>query len=500
MRRCPVTILSAVCFWITIDAGSARAQFAPNPPFSPSDPNQCQTFAADVQKYDTAASRQHEECLKAGKEDRPNLPPNSPTCSRYACQRLHDILFSDFPYTSLKDLRKRVDVCYAEVKEHLDRQAHEKQQEDERKTAEKQGEERRARDNQNRTETQTSQAQADSPLSSDVLARNEARKPSAATNQQTNAQVLPKSPPPGGPQPYTVGSMKVQDRPEQEQTRLAAGEIEKQQRSEQALQEMTDPFGQSGKNASSKKSAASSDGMVDPFGNSKGTSASKDTTTNALGIVDPFRNANSGKSETKSDRDIAEDKAKDIALQRIEELADREKDKLEKDVEKARSSLSPSDFRVYQAEVREAESYLKGLSNVIKYSPFVKDAWEASSNFKEGWNDFMHDCEGKGFEYVLKRLSPPLSKIYEGPVGWAASITFDPSSTQTPAQDFDPMSVINEPSHYSFDQRAAALQKMYISQVRHPEVWNDSKRQWLYNLTLQVYNSPDNPNIHLMPP
>ena len=61
------------------------------------------------------------------------------------------------------------------------------------------------------------------------------------------------------------------------------------------------------------------------------------------------------------------------------------------------------------------------------------------------------------------------------------------------------MTAINNPSRYTFEEREAALRKMYISEATHPEVWNDSKRQWLRDLTLQVYNSPDNPNIHLAP-
>ena len=168
---------------------------------------------------------------------------------------------------------------------------------------------------------------------------------------------------------------------------------------------------------------------------------------------------------------MAEDNAKEIGWDKTSELIKEKSNEalktLNRNLENAQLKLNPSEFKVYKAEIEEAESYLKGLNRVVESAPFFKDAWEASSDFKKGWNDFVNDCESKGFEYVLKRLSPQLSKVWEGPVG-CGSITFASSSTQTPEQDFDPMTAINEPSRYSFDQRAAALQAIYVEKRSTP--------------------------------
>jgi hypothetical protein len=483
--------LSIACCWLAMGTETARAQlpFSPNWPIAPTDTKQCATFAADLDRYQAEVSKQHEECLKAGKEDRPNLPPNSPVCSRYACQILHDLLFSDSDLNSVRVLGKRVDACYAQVKESQDRQAAQKREAEEREQADR---EQAARDQESAEKTRKQQEE-DRRQSE----RTRISSTPASQGPANNPTVLPPSQQTG--QPYTVDSMKVLDTPQTEQARQAAKDREQKDLHEQALNEMADPFGKSGKSASAHKSTAASDGLVDPFGNSQ--QVPKDSAGRDSGLADPFANADSGRS--RSDKDVAEDKAKEIVWDKTEELI---KEKvnyalkiLDRNLEKAQTTMNSSEFKVYRAEIKEAESYLHGLSRVVESAPFIKDAWEASNDFQKGWNDFVDDCRSKGFEYVLKRLSPSASKIWEGPAGWALSITFDSSSTQTPEQDFDPMTAINNPSRYTFGEREAALRKMYVSEATHPEVWNDSKRQWLRDLTVQVYNSPDNPNIHLAP-
>lgn len=476
---------------VSFATSAAKAQTLPSAPLfplAPTEPRECQTFANDVQKYEAELTRQHEDCLKAGKEDRPNLPPNSPVCSRSACQILHDLLFSNISYTSVKVLHQRIDACYAQVKEYQDRQAAQKREAKERERADS---ERAARDQESANEARRKEEEQRQPQ------RTRISPTPAPQSSANNPAIVPPSQKTG--QPYSVDSMKVPDTPQTEQARQAAKDREQEKISEDALNEMADPFGKSGKSASDGKSTAASDGIVDPFGNS--SQAPKDSGDAESGLLDPF--ANGGSERAPSDKEIAKDKAleigRDKASELIQEKADEALKALDKNLKEAQLKLDSADFKVYRAEVEEAEAYLKGLDRVLKYAPFIKDAWEASSDSKKAWNDFVGDCESKGFEYVLKRLSPQLSKVLEGPVVGAVAVFLDSSSTQTPKQDFDPMTAINNPSRYSFEERVAALQKMYVSEEKHAEVWNDSKRQWLRELTLQVYNSPDNPNIHLAP-
>lgn len=486
MRPRSIAFLTTCC-WLAMGVETARAQlpFSPNWPIAPTDPKQCATFAADLDKYEAEVQKQHQDCLdRPGKEDRPNLPPNSPLCSKFACQILHDRLFSESDLNGLKVLRKRIDTCNAQVKEYQDQQVAQKREAEKRERADNE----EIAKNQESAESRRKEEERSRPGQTRVS-------PTPASQSPTNNPgVLPPSQQTG--QPYAVASMKVTL--EVEQVRQAAKDREQKELREQALSEMADPFGKSGKGASANKSTTGSNGVVDPFGNS---AASRDSTSGDSGLVDPFANAASGRSG--SDKEVAEDNAKEIAWDKASELIKEKSNEalktLNRNLENAQLKLNPSEYKVYKAEIEEAESYLKGLNRVVEFAPFLKDAWEASSDFKKGWNDFVSDCESNGFEYVLKRLSPQLSKVLEGPVGLVGSITFSSSSTQTPAQDFDPMSVINEPSHYSFDQRAAALQAIYVAKAKHPEVWTDSERQWLANMTLQIYNSPDNPNIHLAP-
>jgi hypothetical protein len=472
VSRFAIVFLVAVNFF-----GFARAQVAPFAPISPRRPQECAAFAAQVDKYEAEINDQHERCLhppgKEIKEDRPNLPPGSPLCSRSACQLLHDILYSDLLYPYIKPLRKSVDACYDNVKQYLDRQAREKREAIEKLNAVS-GEPTSPEQNQ--------AAQAPTPVGQRV----------------ENPPVMQRAPQ-AATQPYVPGSMRVQEPHAQ-----PAGEQGQKQQDKEALKEIPDPFASPTRSHVAKKPASGPGADLNPFASNQTEVASNmsvrapsDTT------LDPFAPSTSNRADERADSDIATEKANDIRWDKTEELVEGKLDEalkaLDTNLNKAKSTLEPSAFTAYREQIEEAKYYLKGLNRVLTYSPFIKDAWEASDDFKQGWNDFVHDCESQGFAYVLKRLSPPLSKVWEGPAGWAISITFDSSSTQTPAQDLDPMTVINDSSHYSFDERVAALQNLYVSQARHPEVWNDSKRRWLYQLTLQVYNSSDNPDVVITP-
>ena len=59
------------------------------------------------------------------------------------------------------------------------------------------------------------------------------------------------------------------------------------------------------------------------------------------------------------------------------------------------------------------------------------------------------------------------------------------------------MTALNNPDRYTFREREAALQSLYQSAHNHPEIWSQSRYQWLYSVSERLYNSPDNPNVHL---
>ncbi len=480
MRLRMTLTLGVTCWWLIVNA-AARGQSVPFAPFSPTDPKVCANYAAQVERYSNELTAEHERCLHVGKEDRPNLPPDSPLCSRNACQYLHDELFSDYSSISVKVLRKRVGACNAEVKEYLDRQAAEKRQAEEREQAVKNQES--AEESRNKQEERQPGQTRISPTP-------------ASQSSANNAAVLPPSQQTG--QAYSVGSMKVPDTPQTEQARQAAKDREQKDLSEQALNEVADPFARSSGGGSSKAGASSSDGMVDPFGDVKRDSESKNPGDSAL--ADPFSSDDPRYREDISDAGIAKDKAIEIAIDTIKnELKDASK-RLAKDLEAAKKSgFSPVILAQYESEVGIARNFLDGMEHTITTVGYAQDINKWIRDPKNGWGPVVHDMETGGFSEILKQVAPSLSKVYEGPIGWAASITLESSSTQTPVQDFDPMTVLNSPGQYSFDQRVAALQKIYVSEGKHPEVWNASKCRWLFGVTVQVYNSPDNPNIHLAP-
>ena len=189
------------------------------------------------------------------------------------------------------------------------------------------------------------------------------------------------------------------------------------------------------------------------------------------------------------------EEAKDI----LEEGADDALKKLEDNLKEAKRKLSPADFKRYENQVQDARDFLKGFTSTLKGLTYGRDLSKCVNDAQNDCGDIVKDGLQDGFDYVLERVAPNVAKIVNGPVGLFVSITLSSTSTQTPAQDFDPMNVLNNPQQYSFQQRVDALRLLYESEQRHPEAWNDSKRKWLFGVTQYLYNSPDNPNIHLTP-
>jgi hypothetical protein len=242
---------------------------------------------------------------------------------------------------------------------------------------------------------------------------------------------------------------------------------------------LVDPF-PNAKSAPQRTEVGANESLVDPFG-------SKET------LVDPFSNSDRTHSE------VTWDDAKGLS----QGLIDKAAENLEHILTNAKSSMSPEQFARLEHTVGDARSSLGGLSHVITAITFQKDLETIAANPHDpnSYRDIISDFASYGTSYVLKRLSPDLlSKLWEGPPGWTLAITFHSSSTQTANQDFDPMTALNNPGQYNFQQREAALQSLYQSAQKHPEIWNQKRYEWLYGVSERLYNSPDNPNFHLTPP
>lgn len=469
--------LAALALLILCRTSSMQAQLPPIGPLSPERPEQCQAFGAEVDRYAELISKEHEECLAAHKADRLERPDNSASCSRSACQNLHNNLYGN-GVLSVKTSRREVSECNRHVNEYLKHKAAEEKQEAERRDAARKKDEERAVQEQ-RDPDQRKQYEKQTRDRQSTLKKKEQQQ-RALPAQGAAAPVNTEQPPSASTNPASSSSrsVQVQDTEEQYEARMKAREEEKKKRSEDALLEIADPFDRTSKKASVTKRDATSAGIVDPFSSENRKSASTPE-----------------KIPADREDDQAFDKAKDLFKQNL----DSARDKLDENLATARLKLSPSDFRRYERDVQKAKNYMRGLSFTVTAAKYSTDAKAFVANPANGWHDIVKDGAQDGFEYVLKHVAPRLAEVYEGPVGWLASITLDSSSTQTPTQDFDPMSVINDPDNFSFEQRLSALQKLYESEGRHPEVWNNSKRRWLYRLTEQVYNAPDNPNIRLTP-
>lgn len=98
----------------------------PMAPIAPTSAEQCQAFSQQVNEYWARVNQEHQACLDSHKADRPSEQPGSRTCSRSACQGLHDELYSDSNLTgkTRQQLqRDSVTACYNTVREAQKKQA-----------------------------------------------------------------------------------------------------------------------------------------------------------------------------------------------------------------------------------------------------------------------------------------------------------------------------------------------------------------------------------------
>jgi hypothetical protein len=455
---------------ISIILGSARplqAQLAPMGPFGPTSNEECEAFSREVNQYWASINQKHEDCLASHKADKQNEQPSSRTCSRSACQGLHDQLYGDFGLTGKTHQQVQQDAvsaCYNTAREALKRQAQAQQEETNRKATQAREEEQRERQ----------KIQADHANAQTAKA-NTAQQ--AQTGKQvTNPAVLPKSQSPSSPQPNSGGSMNVQETREQERARLAARESEQLPRSQQALQEMIDPFAKPGKQAPQNKSNESPDGMVDPF--SSGNQKSK-------GIVP--------KGQIQDYSLAVEEKAVETGMKLTESAIDKE-------VAAAEKVLLGDDLKIFEIHAERSKSVVHGFGTALTLVHYGKDSAlvVVASDDRErarAGSDLFLDVVKDGFMAVTKRFSLVTSEILEGPVGWVAGSIFDPTEEHLDAQY-----VLSHDQQFSFQEREKALDELYSQYDHHRDLWGKPQVQNLVRLTKQLYESPDNPNIHLAPP
>jgi hypothetical protein len=457
-----IRVLRTVALFFLLGCVSvgASAQIVPYTPLFPRDTKECQSFSKDVQAYEADYAEQHQKCLASAKADRNDETHDALVCSRSSCQYLHDILYGN-SVLSAKSLQKEVSACYEKVREY--------QAEEARKAKEK--------------------ADQEAQDEKDEAARRQQAKDARNAHDQKRAADL--------------AAREKADKAESDARRADAERIAAQQ-AQQYTQQLTSPVRSVQQTSPKSSQNSSSLTLADPFKDSKSAKSQTQEIASNARLVDPFESKASlvdpfSKSDVSRKNEEAWDGAKGI----FQGIVDKRADELEGVLKSARNEMSPEEFRKFQPVIRDAHSFLNGLSKtitVVRFTQEVKKVYDNPGN-SDSYHDIITDGASHGFSYVLKRISPDfLSKIYEGPIGWAASITFDSSSTQTPKQDFDPMTALNNPSQYSFQQREAALQSLYQSAQKHPEIWNQTKYQWLYGVSERLYNSPDNPNIHLTPP
>jgi hypothetical protein len=467
MASLPASRRSVVwCLLVTLASlcPKSSGQVLPFPPLFPKSPQECQAFGAAVETWAADYSKQHERCLASNKPDRSDEPQGSLVCSRSACQYLHDILYGDY-VLSVKSKEKEVSDCYTKVekyraedarkaKEIADQEAQDKKEEEEEAARRL-----RAKDNRDAQDKQTG-------TNGNPRLQWEQSKSEAGTTDDSDHIAA---------QAY---------RTDRSQPALSAPDLsETSHGSRQSTRSspLVDPF----KDSESKRlgqEIAGNQPIIDPF-------APKES------LADPFADSRPSGEQNEESWDTA----KGI----FQGFVDKASDNLGDVLKSTQKDMSSSDFNRFKQTVGDAHSFLTGLSKTITALSFQADVKKIIDNPRDSqsYHDIISDGASYGTSYVLKRLSPDfLSKIWEGPAGWIAAITFDSSSTQTPKQDFDPMTALNNPDRYSFKDREAALQSLYESAQKHPEVWTQPRYKWLYSVSERLYNSPDNPNIHLTPP
>jgi hypothetical protein len=411
-----------------------QAQLTPMAPLGPTSAEQCQAFSQQVNEYWARVSADHEACLASYKADRPNEHPGSLTCSRSACQGLHDQLHRDFSLTGKTHQQVQSDqvaACYNTVREVLRRQAQAQQEEAQRKaTREREEADRkaiRARDEEQRERQKIQADRASAQKSKAAAAHQATAKPS------THSTVVATQPP-----PRTQPPIETQKPPQHDPEK---------QKSQEALLAMRAPF----ENADKERKAMGmgSPELANPF---PGSTVSKSKDSENLKLADPFHHP--------ADRESAEgkngdsEKAGGYSAKGLEKSFDMMKDDIERGKAQMNGKLSPSAYGRYAEGANVAKSVASGVTHIIQlfeYGEQFKNIYEADLPQARKQEEarlalqvakdtasyaFTRDAVKEGVKKVVVHIFPdkvaPYVVEYSSAALAAASITFDSSESAAP--------------------------------------------------------------------
>ncbi len=445
-------------------AGPLQAQLAPTAPFSPASAEQCQAFSQQVNQYWARVSADHEACLDSHKADRPNEHPGSLTCSRSACQGLHDQLYSNFSLTGKTHQqvqRDDVAACFNTVREALKRQAQAQQEEAARKAQSGREEaERKAirtREEEHR-ECQKREADRVSAQKARTAAAQKAQAKSPTNNNPTNdnqstsaaySQEAPSNPTGGG-------------------TQLPSQQDLQKQTAQEALAQLQDPF----EKAKQERAALGLE-------------------QRPTGLVDPFSNAHSANAERANAKDGSEEGGQ-LTQAIFEHGIDSAEKQIDRDIEyvTAQWKGSKRSLENYVEGAKDTKSVVSGVGHVaagFEYGSIFKDIYEASQQGSSERLTYQEerlaaqvahdtvyqwtkDAVQDGVKKVVVRMFPKTATyLTEGASAMVAglSVTFYSRDTGVEPREI----VENRQGEYSLEDKQRALFQMWKFYDQNPTVY-----------------------------
>jgi len=350
-----IFVAITVCSWV-LQAQS----WIPRPPSWPEDPKQCQAFSSDVEKYRNELDKKHDACLAAGKPDHPNIPQDSPLCTRDACQPIHDQLLGNAPL-GVKELQRQVDDCYKKVNQHLAEEAKKKHQKEEEERRRKQQEDEDSRRNNER-------------LAADVTRRHELEEQERRRGlQQAQGNSAQKQPSQNQPANHAAVPASSQQAPVTQQPASQDASANQKGDTVAALKE---PFGKAQKAAISL--GLKKPDLYDPFA---GSAISKNSGKSDAALPDPFSGDASDASDSEKE-DPSVNEFKEHLGPALHKGFDMVKDAIEDTKAQAKQQFTPYVYKKFAKDADEAISRVSGIGYVMdafEYANIGRDIYEAET-------------------------------------------------------------------------------------------------------------------------
>jgi hypothetical protein len=467
-------------------SGSSVAQIlAPFEPLNPTSMEQCRDFQERVQNWEGQVREAHDKCLRDHNAEPENRKLAPEVCTRSACQSLHNMLSlkESFLYSSIGGESKKVEDCFAAVRELQAQDASNRQRAaqdeaiDRQRAADQEAAERQrqAESQQRRRDEQArrdSQAQQTRQHNADAL--------NAAIEPPTYAASAPSIATSGA----TASSIVVHETQEQYRARMIERARTEELRAAEVLKDMADPFG------SSKFAAATAP-------------ENRDSTQSEM--VNPFSSAHDKPGE-EAILDPIKEAALDVENKVVDTQIESAVSQIKREVEVERKALPPKEFQLYENEAAHDTSFMERLGSLLKI-------WNYGTHFgliavattpqerHEAKGDLMQDAFTDGLIYVAKRVSTRVAAVLEGSVGAAAGIMLHSRET-----DNGPMGIVFDKAIYDVNEKRAAFDSLNITQKRAAidglvSDYNSARAhytwgyyQWLREACNEVYNAPSGSN------